>query len=140
MKTSGGTKLSPKHVLGSVGEAMCCFALAQAAQVAIDPTIHPVLEKMYAVEVRSGNAEPSGAVKKELTQIHGRLCNAVESAGFSVSDLCQAVTICSSGVDTRDFARVARTCAQARKLLEDSEAAVNEQPQACGRQLSGDQC
>ena len=60
---------------------------------------------------------PSGATKKELTQIHRRLYDAVESAGFSVSDLCEAVTSCSSGGDTRRFAKVVRSCALARKQV-----------------------
>ena len=73
MEKSGGIKLSSKQVPGSVGEAMCCFALAQAAQVAIDPTIYPVSEQMYGVEVCSGDAIPNGTVKEKLWQIHEQL-------------------------------------------------------------------
>ena len=96
METSGDIKLSPEQVPGSVGEAMCCFALAQAAQVDVDPTIFPALERMYGVEVRTGNTVPSHEVKEKLWQIHEHLCDAVEAAWLDVRDLSEAVSLAIS--------------------------------------------
>ena len=51
-------KLSPKQVPGSIGEAMICYVLAQAAQVVVGPKISPVLERLYDAKVSSGDTNP----------------------------------------------------------------------------------
>ena len=62
-------KLSPKQVPGSVGEAIVCYALAQAAQVVVDPKSFPVLE-LYDAEVRvHGDTNPNNEVRAQLTMI-----------------------------------------------------------------------
>jgi len=91
-------KLSPKQVPGSVGEAMVCYALAQAAQVVVDPKIFPVLERLYDAEVSSGDTNPNNEVRAQLTRIHEQLYDAVAAAGFEMCDLCEVgVVIASRG-------------------------------------------
>ena len=63
-------KLSPEQVPGSVGEVMICFALAQAAQVVVDPKIYHVLERLYDAEVSSGDTDPNDKVRAQLVTIH----------------------------------------------------------------------
>lgn len=126
-------KLSPKQVPGSVGEAIVCYVLAQAAQVVVDPRIFPVLERLYDAEVSSGDTNPNNEVRAELTRIHEQLYDAVAAAGFEMCDLCEAVSRCSAGGSGNSIAREVRDCARARTQMWNAQRPGDVQRRArCG--------
>ena len=110
----------------------------------VDPTIYPALERMYEVEVRTGNTVPSHDVKEKLWQIHEQLCDAVEAAGLDVRDLSEAVSLtvsrCSEHGGTKGFANLVRSCAAARsKHRTAGVTSADGQPRPCTKQLGEEQ-